>query len=103
MSSSTTGWAMVISASDLYFDVNGSIGAKGSAVSTNTWYHWAVARDSSNNLRVSFRRCTQQGSTVTSTHDFTLDIFWLGAKYNAFESGGDVVHYFPLHERRSYD
>ena len=94
MSSSTTGWAMVISASDLYFDVNGSIGAKGSAVSTNTWYHWAVARDSSNNLRV-FLDGTQQGSTVTSTHDFTLDIFWLGAKYNVFESGGDVVHYFP--------
>lgn len=94
LSSSTTGWEVTISASDFYFDVNGSVAAKGSAISQNTWYHYAVTRDSSNNVKL-FLDGTQVGSTASNiTNDFTLDIFWIGAKYNAFESGGDVVRYF---------
>jgi len=90
---STTGWEVTISASDFYFDVNGSVAAKGSAISQNTWYHYAVTRDSSNNVKL-FLDGTQVGSTATVTNDFTLDIFWLGAKSNVFESGGDVARYF---------
>lgn len=92
---STSGWEVTISASDFYFDVNGSVAAKGSAISQNTWYHYAVSRTSagSNNLKM-FLDGTQIGSTATVTNDFTLDIFWIGAKYNAFEGGGDVVRNF---------
>ena len=55
------------------------------SLSNTTWYHVAMTRDTSNNLRL-FINGTQQGSTATSfTSDFTDNSFFFG---NSSISGG---------------
>ena len=81
---STAGFVMAISASDFYVYSGALIGAKGSAISSNQWYHWAYTRDSSANQRV-FLDGTQTGSTYTTARNYTEDKFWIGAKYDGTE------------------
>ena len=53
------------------------------SISNTTWYHVAMTRDTSNNLRL-FINGTQQGSTATSfTTDFTDNSFFFGNSSNA--------------------
>ena len=81
---SQTGFVMAISASDFYIFSNALIGAKGSAISSNQWYHWAYTRDTSGNQRV-FLDGTQTGSTYTTARNYTDDKLWIGAKYDGSE------------------
>ena len=81
---STAGFVMAISASDFYVYSGAFIGAKGSAISSNQWYHWAYTRDSSGNQRV-FLDGTQTGSTYTTARNYTEDKLWIGAKYDGSE------------------
>ena len=81
---STTGFVMAISASDFYVYSGAFIGQKGSAISSNQWYHWAYTRDTSGNQRV-FLDGTQTGSTYTTERNYTDDKLWIGAKYDGTE------------------
>ena len=81
---SQTGFVMAISASDFYIYSGALIGAKGSAISSNQWYHWAYTRDTSGNQRV-FLDGTQTGSTYTTARNYTDDKLWIGAKYDGSE------------------
>ena len=81
---SQTGFVMAISASDFYIYSGALIGQKGSAISSNQWYHWAYTRDTSGNQRV-FLDGTQTGSTYTTARNYTDDKLWIGAKYDGSE------------------
>ena len=81
---STTGFVMAISASDFYVYSGAFIGQRGSAISSNQWYHWAYTRDTSGNQRV-FLDGTQTGSTYTTERNYTDDKLWIGAKYDSSE------------------
>ena len=81
---SQTGFVMAISATDFYIYSGALIGAKGSAISSNQWYHWAYTRDTSGNQRV-FLDGTQTGSTYTTARNYTDDKLWIGAKYDGSE------------------
>jgi hypothetical protein len=80
---STTGWVMAISAGDFYVYSGALIGAKGSAISSNTWYHWAFTR-SGTDQKV-FLNGTQTGSTYTTARNYTDNNFTIGAKHDASE------------------
>jgi len=80
---STTGWVMAISAGDFYVYSGAFIGAKGSAISSNTWYHWAFTR-SGTDQKV-FLNGTQTGSTYTTARNYTDNNFTIGAKHDASE------------------
>ena len=79
----TTGWVMAISAGDFYVYSGAFIGAKGSAISSNTWYHWAFTR-SGTDQKV-FLNGTQTGSTYTTARNYTDNNFTIGAKHDASE------------------
>ncbi len=81
---SQTGFVMAISAADFYIYSGAFIGQKGSAISSNQWYHWAYTRDTSGNQRV-FLDGTQTGSTYTTARNYTDDKLWIGAKYDGSE------------------
>ena len=81
---SQTGFVMAISAADFYIYSGALIGQKGSAISSNQWYHWAYTRDTSGNQRV-FLNGTQTGSTYTTARNYTDDKLWIGAKYDGSE------------------
>ena len=82
--SSQAGWVMAISASDFYIYSGAHVASKGSAISSNTWYHWAYTRDASGNHRL-YLNGTQIGSTSTLSRNYTDDNFTIGAKYDGSE------------------
>lgn len=79
-----TGWFWGIT--DTYVPVLYDLSIEGSALSLDTWYHIALTRDSSNNVRL-FVDGTQVGSTGNSNTNLTsnsMEIGWGNNGDNAF-------------------
>lgn len=80
-----TGLYYDVSANSLKFSTEGIDRITGGSLNTNTWYHVAVTRDSSNNTKL-FINGTQSGSTTTAN-----DRNWANVNYWAFfgDTAGD--------------
>lgn len=76
--SNETGLYYDVSANSLKFSTEGIDRITGGSLNTNTWYHVAVSRDSSNNTKL-FINGTQSGSTTTAN-----DRNWVNVNYWSF-------------------
>ena len=89
----SAGWYFQIYAGELEFAQGSSaVIERAWSHSINQWYHLAVTRDSSNDIRI-FVDGTQQGAVVNSTTDFNhasngLQIGGIGPTFNRFFQGG---------------
>ena len=87
------GWYFQIYAGELELaQGSGAVIERAWSHNINQWYHLAVTRDSSNDIRI-FVDGTQQGAVVNSTTDFHhasngLQIGGIGPSFNRFFQGG---------------